>query len=257
MYVETAMLTILLHNFFIQRVRDNSLRPDRTPKWLKRAGLVSNNQGGTGDRKWADRYINASQPVQYDDEGRPHYLYDDDDDEDAVEMSDPHALVEPDQYINSGSTRQRRALRNKASTMTMSANERIDQPYQPYEPPRSQPKNKSLKTRTMRLLGLRSSSSSRSQSNAYEDMHRRDKFVYEGDEYASDSQPSSSRMQATGDSADLDDLDRELMGLSTRTNYPPVRTNRRSAPKSVPSTLPTSNDMSEPTRDILEYEHTF
>ena len=45
------------------------------------------------DRRWADRYINASRPVQYDDEGRAHYM-DEDDDDDTVEMYDPHALVE-------------------------------------------------------------------------------------------------------------------------------------------------------------------
>ena len=43
------------------------------------------------DRRWADRYINASRPVQYDDEGRAHYM-DEDDDDDTVEMYDPHAV---------------------------------------------------------------------------------------------------------------------------------------------------------------------
>ena len=70
------------------------------------------------DRRWADRYINASRPVQYDDEGRAHYM-DEDDDDDTVEMYDPHALVEPDRYINNEHGRSARIARQKASNPSL------------------------------------------------------------------------------------------------------------------------------------------
>ena len=102
------------------------------------------------DRRWADRYINASRPVQYDDEGRAHYM-DEDDDDDTVEMYDPHALVEPDRYINNEHGRSARIARQKASNPSL----RRAPTANTYEPMPVRSKSKSLKSRTKRFFGFR------------------------------------------------------------------------------------------------------
>lgn len=242
-----------VHNFFIQRVRDNSRRPDRTPKWLKRAGLVDDTRGGKANRQWADRYINTCRPTQYDDEGRAHYLYEDDDD-DTVEMSDPHALVEPDRFINDGPSRQRNAIRHKASASSLTQ-------QSTYDTMQSSHKNHSLKSRTMRFFGLRSGPP-RTQSDARDDprilhgMERRSNFGYDNEEWSTSDRGLQARTTRDADDPEYDDWDRELMGLSTRSDYPPVRTSRRVTSNAPAAPRATQMD-DEPTRDILEYEHTF
>ena len=242
-----------LHNFFIQRVRDNSRRPDRTPKWLKRAGLVDDTRGGSSNRQWADRYINTSRPTQYDDEGRAHHLYEDDDDE-AVEMSDPHALVEPDRFINDGPSRHRNAIRHKASASSL-------MPQSTYDTMHSSTKNHSIKSRTMRFFGLRSGPP-RTQSNARDDpltrrdMEGRSTFDYDDENWSPTDRELQRRTARDADDPEYDDWDRELMGLSTRSNYPPVRAGRRAAANAPAAPRATEMD-DEPTRDILEFEHTF
>lgn len=242
-----------LHNFFIQRVRDNSRRPDRTPKWLKRAGLVDDTRGGKANRQWADRYINTCRPTQYDDEGRAHYLYEDDDDE-TVEMTDPHALVEPDRFINDVPSRQRNAIRPKASASSLT------------QPPthdtlQSSHKNYSLKSRTMKFFGFRSGPP-RTQSNArydpltHRDTETRSNFRYDNEDWSTTDRELQTHTIPDVDDPEYDDWDRELMGLSSRSDYPPVRTSRRATSNTpaVPRAAPMDD---EPTRDILEYEHTF
>lgn len=73
-HVRVARTHTQLHNFFIQRVRDNSSKK-RTPAWLKKCGLVVNPANATGsNRKWADRYLYVPDHVQHDEEGRAYYL---------------------------------------------------------------------------------------------------------------------------------------------------------------------------------------
>ena len=230
---------------------------------------MNEDRGVRKDRRWADRYINASRPVQYDDEGRAHYM-DEDDDDDTVEMYDPHALVEPDRYINNEHGRSARIARQKASNPSL----RRAPTANTYEPMPVQSKSKSLKSRTKRFFGFRHGSGGQVPPEdliVRHDYDRSTNFGYESDEYAPAEPPTT---QTIGESQnnDYDDLDRELMGLSTCSNYPPVRSgrgndSRRAASngagrskKPVASPRASSSpmvDMSEPTRDVLEYEHTF
>lgn len=255
-----------------QRVRDNSLRPDRTPAWLRKAGLVEEQRGVAKNRTWADRYINPSRPVQYDEDGLPHYL-----DEDDVEEAgrDPDALVEPDQYFQGDRHRRIRAPKQRVDHESdeffpsTSASTPMDSSS---VPPRA---SKSFAARTKRFFGMYGGTSSASDtypehmnrhsriSNAMGDMEstssRRAHNDYPEDDLMA---RSSNGWPSSSDASNYDDLDRELMGLSTQDNYPPVRGSRRPPRSYGPSMPPTQTSAApprdtEPQRDVLDFEHTF
>jgi len=256
-----------------QRVRDNSLRPDRTPVWLRKAGLVNEQCGPAKDRKWADRYINPSRPVQYDEEGHAYYL-----DEDDVDPSDhdPDALVDPDQFFEGDRSRRVRKIKPRVDNESdefypsTSASSRMDSPGA--VPPRG---SRSLAARTRRFFGMHASSSPAVDTypepmnrhsrinNAMGDMDSVSSRRFQHDSQDDDPMPPSlNAWPNSSDASNYDDLDRELMGLSTRENYPPVRGSRRQPKNGGPSMSQSRSPAAplpdwEPQRDVLDFDHTF
>lgn len=254
-----------------QRIRDNSLRPNRTPTWLRKAGLVKEERGVYKDRKWADRYVNASRPVQYDEDGHAHYL--DEDEEEPLE-SDTNMLVDPDRFFEGD--RSRRIRKQKA---------RVDDESEEFYPSSSPPQatfsagpprgSKSLGARTRRFFGMHGRASSATDtypepmnrhyriSSAMGDMDVPTSHKSLTDrEDPDDEFRSSPAWPSSSDATSYDDLDRELMGLSTQENFPPVRGSRRQprfggpSRSHIPSSPAQPSDL-EPQRDVLDFEHTF
>ncbi|KAL4401887.1 hypothetical protein ACI68E_001538 [Malassezia pachydermatis] len=269
-----------LHNFFVQRIRDNSRREDRTPKWLRKLGVIEGHHGVAKNRKWADRYLrHYSRPVQYDEEGRAYYLDMDEEGQETVEPVPADALVEPDRYFNEN----RRRPDNASEYNTPYAS--TPSPMMQEPPSSRRGSSKTLRSRTMRFLGMGSGGNSQHGNGTYmpmQDRHSRantysNQEVHAGNNYLDDDQDEDedertdyqrySSAQAMSNDA-YDDLDRELMGLSTQENYPPVRTgprkpvsrarnngSHRAPPASRPE--PSASRDLAPERDILDFDHTF
>lgn len=223
------------------------------------------------DRKWAERYINSTRAAQYDENGFVHYLDEDDDVEATAPPSD--GLVEPDRYINEDRRRRRSARRTSDDSLTAAGSgsaEPVTEPWSGRAP-------KTLRERTMKLLGKGSGASRPAPPIQPLDRHSRVQYAedrrrrtsvssaygdFERDPSYEAPAPYESQ-QPTMPVGALDDLDRELMGLSTDTNYPPVRSSRRTAAHGSQNSS-TSHDMSqstapaqEPQRDVLDYNHVF
>ena len=113
----------------------------------------------------------------------------------------------------------------------------------------------------MRFFGLRSGPP-RTQSNARDDpltrrdMEGRSTFDYDDENWSPTDRELQRRTARDADDPHYDDGARDLMGLSTRSNYPPVRASRRAAANAPQAPRATEMD-DEPTCDILEFEHTF
>mgnify|MGYP001758477796 FL=1 len=250
-----------LHNFFVQRMRDNSNRPNRTPKWLRRYGLVSDPYKDTGSRSrtWADRYINLQRPVQYDEEGRPYFLDEEEDADTISEHSD--ALVDTESFYNDDGVHRRRMARTTATPVASEP---------PIRPSRSQ---WSLKQRARRFFGGGHSGvdrHTRISSALSTEMDSADRPLYDMD-YLDGEDEHSARLRRTrtgrgvqappltAPTGELDDLDRELMGLSTAPPRAPsyaASQRPRSRPPPAPEQQPpASSPVLE--RDIMEVEHTF
>lgn len=275
-----------LHNFFIQRVRDNSNKK-RTPAWLKKCGLVVNPANASGtNRKWADRYLYVPEHVQHDDEGRAYYLNPETnefdaptamrsgprprpDDEESDLATDPDALVEPDRFYGASSKPSKPMATPSTLSMDSGASRRT---------------NSSLMSRTRKLFGGHGHASTPSMDRHSRIDHAmgtpRTKPSYgefEEEELATMNQRRPAPATAPTDT--MDELDRELLGLSTQERVPPVRASRQetaawaAAPSSSRSrsrTRPSKRAYDAPAtrerpaaasaapeRDIMEYEHTF
>lgn len=285
-----------LHNFFIQRVRDNSNKK-RTPAWLKKCGLVVNpsNSVNGANRKWADRYLYVPELVQHDEEGRAYYLnpetnefdaptaprsgpYQSEDESDEV-VGSSDALVEPDRYYASSKPSPYYTQNLPTST-----------PADTDTPRRA---NKSLLSRTRKLFGGGGSSSASvstmdrhsridlAMGASYGDpVHERRNNIgyHEYDDDQASVPPPRRNAPATAPTDTMDELDRELLGLSTQESMPPVRTSRQHAeawdaaaykPRGrtrrarPPVAEDSASSVGAPAeapareRDIMEYEHTF
>ncbi|WFD19992.1 hypothetical protein MCAP1_002236 [Malassezia caprae] len=237
------------------------------------AGLVNEQRGVAKDRKWAERYINPSRPVQYDEDGHAHYL--DEDEVDPVD-NDPDALVDPDQFFEGDRGRRFRKLKQRTDNASeefypsASAPSPMDSPA--VVPPRG---SKSLAARTKRFFGMHGGSSSAADTypehmnrhsrinSAMGDMELMGSRRFYNDAQDDGSEiPSSHAWPNSSDASNYDDLDRELMGLSTQENYPPVRGSRRQPKTGSPSMSQSRLSSApppewEPQRDVLEFEHTF
>ncbi|PKI84056.1 hypothetical protein MVES1_002238 [Malassezia vespertilionis] len=275
-----------VHNWFIQRVRNNNNR-DRTPTWLKKTGLVVNpsNSVSNSDTGWAERYRDMRAPVQHDEEGRAYYenpetgefdrsapirhrprqtaVAEEDSDE---EVGPSDGLAEPDRYIN-------RPTKSVSSQPPMETQARPQ---------------KSLKSRTLKFFGANSGASSASGMDRHarigsaldperdpvlqrrQNMGYYDELDSELNALPSSSIPvrrSPSPPPAHAPTHTMDALDRELMGLSVQTEMPPVRT--RNKPSAVLSrtraaqrsseeyTSHTDNHSDALERDIMDTHHEF
>lgn len=290
MYADPLMQ---LHNFFIQRVRDNSSKK-RMPTWLKKSGLVVNpsNSGTNTNNKWADRYLYVPEYVQHDDEGRAYYLnpetnefdaptaprfrartHDEESDE-VVDNGDE--LVEPDRFYQ-----QKQSNTSAYYTQNLPSGPAFDA-----EPPRRA--NRSLKARTRKFFGGGKSGTPIMNRHSHIDhaMHvteqdtaRQREHDVGYHEYGEDDtldEPTTSLASRSAPTDVMDDLDRELMGLATQERMPPVRTSRRtveaweSAPykahtrpqkmrtpldENARTSAPSRQD--PPERDVMEFEHSF
>ncbi|WFD31377.1 hypothetical protein MSPP1_002412 [Malassezia sp. CBS 17886] len=293
-----------VHNFFIQRIRSNS-SPKRMPKWLRRYGLVADPRQSPGyqNTMWANRYVNATHPVQYDDDGRAYYIGDDGEElselpsvrsragvaaEDGAETPTSDALVDPDRFLNDDGSASQRGRSSRASVVS-------EREYGMEMDTVSRTSVKSLKARTLRFFGA-----GQATPPAGVDRHtrignalgrdeldpvqqRRHNVGYhiydddddddecarpEADAYSPrDIEAPDDRRAAppaTRDAA-LDDLDRELMGLSAQDYVPPVRGSRltprdhvspRRAAR-VPPPRPDPPPQQDLDRDIMDYQHNF
>ena len=286
-HVRVAHTHTQLHNFFIQRVRDNSSKK-RTPAWLKKCGLVVNPANATGsNRKWADRYLYVPDHVQHDEEGRAYYLNPEtnefdapsamrsgprrrpDDDEESDVATDPDALVEPDRFYGTSS----KPTHPTATPSTLSVDSGT-----------SRRTNRSLMSRTRKLFGGHGHAGTPSM-----DRHSRIDYAMgtprtepSYDEFEEEEMTTMNYRRpapATAPTDTMDELDRELLGLSTQERVPPVRASRQETaawaaapsttrsrsrtrtPKRVydrpPSPERPAAASAAPERDIMEYEHTF
>lgn len=280
-----VILTILgyipghLHNFFIQRVRDNSNKK-RTPSWLLKYGLVVNPRNTRGNTtKWADRYLYVPEFVQHDEEGRAYYLNPETDEFDAPAaprfgprvpeeeeevVQNGSELVEPDRYFAS---KKPSSYYNQDTPTTAGSSDAWRAPP------------KSFKARTLKLFGGGTSSApsmdrhSRIDHAMGDPVHQRRNNIgyhaYDDQEESVDepyTRPSTKPSSAPTDT--LDELDRELMGLSTQEQVPPVRASRQAgsgaykprarAPPPPPAEERSSATRTDaPVRDVMEFEHTF
>lgn len=243
MYVQS---THQLHNFFIQRIRNNTNKR-RTPAWLKKYGLVVNPDDAQGRTKWADRYLYVPELVQHGEDGQAYYFNPETDEFDAptkprfgAAASTPappvahNELIEPDAYYEAP----RRA--HPADTLASDGG-RSGTPLFP--------------ARARKLFGGGRAQPSH-QSAPSENGH-------------------AAEPHAPAPVGAMDELDRELMGLSTEQLLPPVR---RVKPESTertsrirPEATPPRRDSyaadsyqrdaapaaAEPGRDVMDFEHAF
>ncbi|WFC93767.1 hypothetical protein MBRA1_000390 [Malassezia brasiliensis] len=260
-----VLLTILgyipghLHNFFIQRVRDNSSKK-RTPAWLRKCGLVVSPANASGaNRKWADRYLYVPEHVQHDDEGRAYYLNPEtnefdaptairpglrsrpDDDEESDVATDPDALVEPDRFYATSSKPAKPIATPSTLSMDSGGSRRT---------------NRSLMSRTRKLFGGHGHTSTPSMNRHSRIDHAMGTpsaepsyGEFEEEELATMNHRQSVPTTAPTDT--MDELDRELLGLSTQERIPP-----RAYDASPAAERPAAASAA-PERDIMEYEHTF
>lgn len=230
-------------------------------------------RGVAKNRKWAERYINPSRPVQYDEDGLAHYL---DEDEPDPTDNDPDALVDPDQFFEGDRSRRvrkpKQRMENESEEFYPSALAPSYMDSAGVLPPRG---SKSLAARTKRFFGMHGGASTAADTypehmnrhsrinNAMGDLEPMNSRRFQHDSYDDDTEiPSSHAWPSSSDASNYDDLDRELMGLSTQDNYPPVRGSRRQPRNGGPSMSQSRLSRApppdwEPQRDVLDFEHNF
>ncbi|WFD42506.1 hypothetical protein MPSI1_001151 [Malassezia psittaci] len=278
-----------MHNFFVQRIRNNS-GDKRTPKWLKKFGLVVNpsNAAGGPNNKWSERYLYIPDHVQHDDEGRAYYLnpltqefdaptaprrraaaFAPDADQNTYEdNSAPDTLVEPDRYYGQSTSNKYQA---PASTYAAASNHDSDITRAP---------NRSFMARTRKFFGGPPSDTGVGTMDRHSRISRAMGTVdshssrYDADYGKSRKQGSSAAPTGT-----LDDLDQELLGLSTNDSAPSARraspetrtwrsdsssTSTKQRPSSQGSHWESQASNEERPaerpareRDIMDYEHAF
>ncbi|WFC98421.1 hypothetical protein MYAM1_001148 [Malassezia yamatoensis] len=283
-----------MHNFFVQRIRNNT-GDKRTPKWLKRCGLVVNpsNAAGGANNKWSERYLYIPDHVQHDDEGRAYYLnpltqefdaptaprrraaaFAPDSDQNTYEDdSAPDALVEPDRYYNQSSSN-----KYQAPTSAYAATSQYDSDI-------TRAPNRSLMARTRKFLGGQPPDSGAGTLDRHSRISRAMSTTNSFDSHSSryDADYGKSRMQGSSaaPTGTLDDLDQELLGLSTNDPAPAARraspedptwrsdsasvsTTQRTSSRGSYRQTPAANEVRQSERerparqrDIMEYEHTF
>ena len=222
-----CVTTDQVHNFFIQRVRRNESK-ERNPVWVERYKLTDPDRRARleSSRRWAQRYTGYSRPVQFDEEGNEVFL---DEEDDGFDMHPALAarqrlqrartgeappqqqsdLVEQEEFYNRDPAPAYSAPWRELPAENTSAGRWIEEAA-----PR---KDRSLKSRTLKMLGARGTGGE-TFSSAYTGSG-----AGSGSAAARSSAPSAS-------AAGMDDLDRELMGLSTQ-DVP----QREPAPFSPPS----------------------
>lgn len=187
-----------VHNFVIQRVRRNDLRK-RNPIWVERYKLTDpgRREALESNRLWAQRYTGYSRPVQYDEDGN----------EIIADEDDEHGFS-----YQPGIAAQQRLIRQQTGQAPpapqsefLDPEEYYNTDYVPAEPaaPRADADfqetparpNRSLKSRTFKMLGMRGSAGPSSSAHT----------------------PAAQSVSTAG----MDDLDRELMGLSTQDEHVP------------------------------------
>ena len=234
------VLTPQIHNFFLQNVRNNATKR-RRPVWVRKLHLYNpvKEERLRENRRWADRYTNATRPVQHDEEGNAYYLDVDDEeggypmarrDAESSDEEEPESaeaprdgLLEPERFYNepsgpSGPSPSRRRTR------------RTDPPTTDVlETAPAAPRSNTLMARTRRFFGGGSSGHGMPAEQA--------------------------AVGAGGGDAGLDDLDRELMGLPARQKAAPAAPVEED-PEAAAVLAEASAPASDPAVDELDRELT-
>lgn len=237
-----------VHNFFIQRVRRNESK-ERNPVWVERYKLTDPNRRARieSGRRWAERYTGYSRPVQYDEDGNEIYL---DEEDEWFDLPPALAARQRLQRMRTGEAppEPRSELVEQEDFYNRDPAPEYSSPWRELPAQHSgarwteevaQRKDRSLKARTLKMLGARGGGG--------------DTF---SNTYAAATTGTSSAPSASA--AGMDDLDRELMGLSTRdepsgTPYapPPIPRSRLSVDEELLEVQATGPGMDAMDREIM------